>query len=361
MTQTRRNPVRVGVIGLGFMGATHLRAYQAAAAAGFPCALAAVADTVESRRLGFLGDVGGNLEGAPAGERAFDPAHVRVYERAEDLLSDRDIDLVSVCTRTDTHVAISRSALEAAKNVLVEKPVALRAEEIRQLQEVASRAGKICMPAMCMRFWPGWDWLKARIDDGALGACTSLVLQRLSSPPGWSPDFYRDGRRSGGAIADLHIHDADFVRWCFGIPDSVASAGRVGHSGAIDHVTTLYQYERGNGPAHVVAEGGWDHAPGFGFTMRYVANFERATATFDISRPESPLLLCQDGTCEAVALSAAPGYDAEIRHVVSAVDEGRSHADVTLQDAIDVTELLDAERRSVQRRRAVSLKRVDDL
>lgn len=359
MPQYRRNPVRVGVIGLGFMGATHLRAYQAAAAAGCPCALAAVADTVESRRQGFLGDVGGNLDAASTGGRAFDPAQVRVYERAEDLLSNRDIDLVSVCTRTDTHVAISRSALEAGKHVLVEKPVALRVEEIRRLQEVAGRAGKICMPAMCMRFWPGWDWLKARIDDGALGACTSLALQRLSSPPGWSPDFYRDGSRSGGAIVDLHIHDADFVRWCFGTPDSVASAGRIGDSGAIDHVTTLYQYARGNGPAHVVAEGGWDQTPGFGFTMRYVANFERATATFDISRSESPLLLCQDGTAEAVALGPIPGYDAEIRHIVSAVDEGRSQADVTLQDAIDVTELLDAERESVQRRQPVPLRRTN--
>jgi len=44
---------------------------------------------------------------------------------------------------------------------------------------------------------------------------------------------------------------------------------------------------------------------------------------------------------------------------VSAVDEGRSQADVTLQDAIDVTELLDAERESVQRRQPVPLRRTN--
>jgi predicted dehydrogenase len=209
---------------------------------------------------------------------------VRAYASAGELIADREIDLVSICTLTDSHVPLARAALEAGKHVLVEKPVALHAEPIRELNEIARRAGRICMPAMCMRFWPGWDWLKARIEDRAYGACVSATFQRLTSPPPWSLDFYADGARSGGAIVDLHVHDADFVRFCFGDPDAVSSAGRVGDSGAIDHVTTLYRYERGNGPAHVVAEGGWDHAPGFPFTMRYAAIFERATASYDIAR-----------------------------------------------------------------------------
>jgi predicted dehydrogenase len=355
MTQSRR--IRVGVIGLGFMGATHVRAYFAAATAGFPCELVAVADPKKWRRGGMLDDVGGNIATAGGGEslRAFDPSRVRAFANADELIASHEIDLVSICTRTDSHVPLARAALEAGKHVLVEKPVALRAEPIRGLNEIARRAGRICMPGMCMRFWPGWDWLKARIEDRAYGPCLSATFQRLTSPPAWALDFYADGARSGGAIADLHVHDADFVRFCFGDPDAVSGAGRVGDSGAIDHVTTLYRYERGNGPAHVVAEGGWDHAPGFPFTMRYVAIFERATASYDIARGESSLLLCRDGTCEAVKLDPITGYDGEIRHVVTAIAEGRDRTDVTLADAIAVTELLDAERKSAERRDSVPI------
>src|SRR5438132_8520101 len=89
-------PVRVGVIGLGFMGATHIAAYQSAAAAGFACRLSAVADPKLSRRAGNLSDVGGNLSsdvtGTDGSKLAFDPKQVRGYERAEDLIDDREID-----------------------------------------------------------------------------------------------------------------------------------------------------------------------------------------------------------------------------------------------------------------------------
>ena len=102
--------------------------------------------------------------------------------------------------------------------------------------------------------------------DGNFGAVRSASFQRLTSRPVWSPEFYGDYGRSGGALIDLHIHDTDFVRWCFGEPDSVDTAG------GLDHMTTLYRYP--SGPSHVVAEGGWDPTPGFEFRMRFVVVFE---------------------------------------------------------------------------------------
>ncbi len=344
----------MGVVGLGFMGATHVRAYQSAAKAGFDCALVAVADQREDRRAGKLGDSTGNYETGGASGRAFDPSRVRQYERADELIADADVDLVSICTPTDSHVALAAAALRAGKHVLVEKPVSLHAAEIRDLDEVARQSRRICMPAMCMRFWPGWDWLKGRIEDRAYGACVSARFERLGAPPTWAPEFYGDGRRSGGAIVDLHVHDADFVRYCFGKPDAVTSAGRVGDSGAVDHVTTMYRYTHGNGPAHVVAEGGW-LSPGFPFTMRYVAVFERAAASFDFGR-DRQLMLARDGTTQPVAIDlSVSGYEAEVSHMLGAISSGRSSADVTLADAAEVMDMIDAERRSIERRESVRL------
>src|SRR4051812_41544059 len=93
-------PVRVGVLGLGFMGATHVNAYQlAASSSDTPCVLTAVCDSVASRRAGHLSTAPGQLE-TGAGDRAFDPATVRAYESAADLFKDPEVDLISICTPT---------------------------------------------------------------------------------------------------------------------------------------------------------------------------------------------------------------------------------------------------------------------
>jgi predicted dehydrogenase len=310
----RARPVGVGVIGLGYIGRTHVEAYRSAARAGFACRIAAACD----RRPDRLAEAGAS----------------RSYRDAADLLADPEVDLVSICTPTDSHADLAIAALRAGKHVLVEKPLALRARDVERVAAAARRARTLCMPAHCMRFWPGWSWLRERIADGRYGRVRSAVFARLSSPPAWS-SFYRDTARSGGALADLHVHDADFVRWCFGEPDAVDCAG------SIDHVTTLYRYARG--PAHVVAEGGWDHAPGFPFEMRYVVAFERATADFDASRSR-PLRLSRGGTRLPVRLPRGTGYDGEVRHLLAAIRDGRRELAVTVDDAAAVARLLERER-----------------
>jgi predicted dehydrogenase len=338
--------IGVGVIGLGFMGATHIAALTAAQGAGYPCRLVAVCDRKPGRRRGELWDVGGNAISA-IGQRklAFDPQMVRGCESPQAILDDPQIHLVCICTPTDTHVDLATRALRAGKHVLVEKPVSLRVDQIRQLDRLAKETTKLCMPAMCMRFWPAWNWLKQRIDDRTLGECVSATFTRLASLPRWS-SFFIDGAKSGGALVDLHIHDADFVYWCFGRPEHLESVGRIGPSGAVDHVTTLYRFTGPQTSMHVSAEGGWDQHDGFAFRMRYVAIFEQATADFDLTR-HPQLVLCRDGRAEPVNLPPLTGYDVQLRHIVEAINEGRTSTLAGLSDAAAVTELLDRERASV--------------
>lgn len=339
-------PLRVGVVGLGFMGCTHVRAYQAAAKDGL-CKLVAVADKSAERLCGSAPVLGNIDTGAEGGsEQLFDPRSVRGYVDPRQLLTDPDVDVVSICTHTDTHVDLAAGALRAGgggKHVLVEKPVATNSADVAWLAKVVAESGKLCMPGMVMRFWPGWPWLRECVRDGRYGKATSAMFQRLGSSPGWT-DFYRDARRSGGAIFDLHVHDADFIRWCFGEPREVVSAG------SIAHVTTIYRYGP-EGPAQVVAEGAQDLDPGFGFRMRYVVVFERATVEFDLDR--SPAVLVSSGgkTQAAPLPTDAPSsaYEAEVRHFLWAVREGKGNADLTatVDDAVKTTRLVEAEVRSL--------------
>jgi predicted dehydrogenase len=336
-------PVGIGVIGLGFMGRTHFAAWQAAQRDGLACRLVAVADG-ERARLDGRAQATGNLA-TGASELLFDPRQLFATERASELLARPDVQAVSICTPTDTHVELALAALAAGKHVLVEKPVALRAADVARLADAARAAQTLCMPAHCMRFWPGWDWLKERVVDGSLGKVKSAVFQRLGTRPRWS-SFYGDPARSGGALVDLHIHDADFVRWLFGDPVEVAS------SGSLDHVSTLYRYTKG--PEHVVAEGAWNHDAGFQFRMRYIVIFERATADFDFGRTPQ-LLLAREGKAEPVAIGTTSAYETQIRHFLGAIVEHRRELRASVDDALGVARLLEAERESVESGRAVRL------
>lgn len=332
--------VGVGIIGLGFMGGTHYRAYEAAQNAGFQCRVIGVCDRSPERLTGRA-DVLGNID-TGHGERLFDPTKLRAAREPRELFADPRIHLVSICTPTDSHADLAVAAMRAGKHVLVEKPVALTGGDARRIAAAARETGKLCMPAMCMRFWPGWTWLRDRVRDGRFGPVRSAVFQRLGSAPTWNREFYGDNSRSGGSLFDLHIHDADFIRWCFGPPRAVVSTG------SLAHVTTLYQYGDA-GPRHVAAEGGQDHSPGFGFRMRYIVCFERATADFDLGR--SPQLqLHRDGASTPVDLPAGAGYDGQIRHILDAILGARSNADLlaTIDEAVGVTEMLEAERRSLE-------------
>lgn len=334
----------VGVLGLGFMGRTHVAAWAAAAAAGLPNRLVAVCDPDPARRAGRV-PAGGNL-GAAASGRLFDPRQVAGCERPEELLARDDVDIVSICTWTDTHVDLALAALAAGKHVLVEKPVALRERAAARLAAAARAARTLCLPAMCMRFWPGWSWLREAVADGRYGAVRSAAFRRLGSHPGWASSFYGDPARSGGALFDLHVHDADLVTWLFGPPRTVSTCG------THDHVTTQYRFSQG--PTHVTAEAGWDHDAGMPFRMAYTLVFEHATADFDAGR-DPPLRLFRDGHEQPVEVTAGTGYDFEVRHLLMAIAHG-TPLQATCDEAQLVTRLLVAEEASLQSGAPVDLR-----
>ncbi len=328
----------IGIIGFGFMGRTHLSAYQEAARSGSRCRVVAIADRsgVEFRAEGNLEiAAGATLDG------------IRVSDDSDSLLADPAVHAVSICTHTDTHVELTRGAIDAGKHVLVEKPIATRSADVRALADAINGSDRVCLPAMCMRFWPAWAWLRSIVQAGEFGPVRSATFHRLGSRPAWGDGFYADTQRSGGALTDLHIHDTDFIAHCFGIPDAVMSTG------SVDHLTTQYRYD--NGPAHVVAEGGWGHQPGFGFTMRFVVCFENATADFELGR-DPELRLHRADTTETIPLDPWNGYVGEIRHFVELATGGlrRDQALATIDDAARIASILEDEQRSLHERRPIT-------
>jgi 1,5-anhydro-D-fructose reductase (1,5-anhydro-D-mannitol-forming) len=333
--------VNIGIIGFGFMGRTHARAYINAARDGYPCALVKIAD----HALQSLDDAdtsAGNLE---TGDEALDLQSVALCASADEIINDPGIDLLSICTHTDTHVDLAIRALSAGKHVLVEKPIAIDPADVQRLADVARTSGHVCMPAMCMRYWPAWVKLHEMISSEQLGRVRSAEFHRLGSRPDWAADFYADETRSGGALYDLHIHDTDFIVHCFGLPNSVTTSG----DGL--HLSTIYHY--GNGPVHVLAQGAWDHQPSVGFRMRCTIVCEHATIDFDIAR-EDQLVVHRGSDSEAIDVGSLSGYDVEVRAILDRIT-GRTQRNTTMDDAAEVARVLQCERESMQQRRTVSV------
>ncbi len=340
-------PIGIGVIGMGFMGQTHARAYLAAAADRSPCLLWAVCDRDADRRSGVPTGTG-NISATKAGDRLFNPSEVRGYADPAELLADASIHLVSICTHTDTHVDLAIQALDAGKHVLVEKPVGVTVPEIRRLAARAAASDRLCVPAMCIRHWPGWADLYGMIADTRYGRVVHARFERLGAPPAWAGDFYADSTRSGGAIFDLHVHDADFALSLFGTPASVSSIGDA------HHIATQMRYP--GGPA-VTTEGGWLNDRSFPFRMAYTVEFERAVVAFDSSR-DPAMTIHADGAATPVSLPTLTGYDMQARAVVAAIAAGTGQAGLpTVADALAVTRLIEAERDSAATGRAVAIDR----
>lgn len=336
MNSSSPAPIGIGVIGMGFMGRTHVRAYQRAIAQGQAAKLLALCDR-SSERFDAKGRVLNPLPGEDSAA-LFDPTQLEFTSDSDALFAREDVQLVSICTHTESHVDLAIQALEAGKNVLLEKPVALQAKEVQRLMHCADQSPGFCMPAMCMRFWPGWSWLKPAIDSGRYGRVLSACFRRLCAKPDWAPDFYGDLSRTGGALFDLHIHDADLVHWLFGAPQAVHS------SGDLHFVTSTYRYQ--DGPPHVSAQGGWNHSPGFPFQMHFSIIFERATAEFS-SNADPQLVLFEGGQQKTLELPQEyeNGYEGEILHALE-VCRGATPK-LCLQDALEVVQLLESERESL--------------
>lgn len=344
MSTPHSKPVNVAVVGLGFMGVTHIKSYQQLPGAR----IVAVCDAVRLPVDGILSGVSGNTHGADAINLGKD---VRTYQKLEDLLADPAVELVDLCVPTPLHAPQALAALQSGKHVLCEKPLARTSAIARDIVSGAKAAKGFFMPAMCMRFWPGWAWLKQLKEQGVYGKILAARFRRVSAPPGWSRDSYFKGGDSGGALLDLHIHDTDFVQFLFGRPTAVYSTGQSRFSGAIDHVVTQYHVPGG---ATVYAEGSWLLTSGF--NMSYTVIFEQATVDFDSARGADALHLLEEGKPVQVMKSeGVDGYVEELRHLIHSIQSGQAPSIVTAADGLSAVEICEAEEKSIQTGRVVEL------
>ncbi len=141
------------------------------------------------------------------------------YTDFDEMLKNEQIDILDICLPTYLHADFAVKAMERGINVICEKPISLKEEDIDRVYNTAKKNNVKFMVAQVLRFWPEYELLKEIYDTKKYGKLLSGTMIRLGSYPKWSWDgWMMDEKRSGLVPFDLHIHDLDFMVYAFGKP-----------------------------------------------------------------------------------------------------------------------------------------------
>ena len=339
--------VRIGLVGVGFMGWIHYLAYQHLKGAK----LAAVSSRDRAKLAGDWRSIRGNF--GPPGEQV-DLSGVKTYERLDDLLADPDVDLIDVCNPTHLHPDTAVAALKAGKHVLVEKAIALKPEQADAMVAAAKSSGKVLMVAHVLPYLPEFKYAADVIRDGRYGKLLAGHFKRVISRPDWSADI-GDAAKTGGPAVDLHVHDTHFIGLVCGVPKGVFSIGVV-ENGVVQHLTTSYDYGPG-GPA-VTCTSGALAMSGRPFVHGYELYLEKASLVYESGT--CPLTRIKPGLTETAPVPAQPGGDvaafvAELQAAVDGVAAGKMPDLLSGQLARDALVMCHKECESVVSRRPVAM------
>jgi predicted dehydrogenase len=195
------NKAKIGLIGAGYIGMVHLEML---------------------RRIPGLDVIAVADANAALARRAADKLEIsRVYSRAEDLLEDREIDVVHNCTPNRYHFEISQKAILAGKDVVSEKPLALDSRESAELVSLAEKHKTLTAIDFCYRYYPVVQEAAARLRRGDLGEVRAFVGHFLQDWLFYETDYsWRlDPEMAGRAnvVADLGSHWCDLVQFITGL------------------------------------------------------------------------------------------------------------------------------------------------
>lgn len=192
----KRSPVGIGIIGTGFARTTQIP--------GFRDCMGAKVVAIASR----------NRERAEAIAKEFGIEHVAADWR--ELVAHRDVDLVSVVTPPATHMEITLAALDHRKAVLCEKPMALNANEARQMVEQAKAAGVLAVIDHELRFLNSRRVMRGMLHTGAIGTvrhCNYVFRSDYRGIADRAWDWWSDEKMGGGALGAIGSHVVDSFRW----------------------------------------------------------------------------------------------------------------------------------------------------
>ena len=289
--------LKVGLVGVGGISGAHIPAWEEMADAE----LVALCD-IRSERMEKFEDK-------------------RRYTDFDEMLANEELDILDICLPTYLHADFAVKAMEKGINVITEKPISLKEEDIDRVYKTAEKNNVKFMVAQVLRFWPEYELLKEIYDTKKYGKLLSGTMTRLGCYPKWSWDgWMMDEKRSGLVPFDLHIHDLDFMVYAFGMP-KVAHQYRSKLPDQ-DFISISYDF----GDFQINSEASW-YATSYPFTAEFRFQFEDAVVANENGkmlihlRDDQKIDLSEDAEGETgdINLPKSDAYANEIRYFADCV------------------------------------------
>lgn len=323
--------MKVAIVGCGGMGNVHASAY-----ASMPeIEIAGVCDIILPRAEELAARVG-----APA------------FPTFEAMMAAVQPEAVSLTLPSYLHREYIEKAAALGVHVISEKPISLTLEDAEAAVKCCDMHGVRLFVGHVVRFFPEYASLKNSIDTGRIGKPAVAHLRRVGGFP--QQPWFKDEALSGGVIADLVIHDIDFVLWALGEAKSVYCMRRI--ADGMDYALVTIIFASG---AVANLEGYW----GYPSSFRTAAEFSgtggvvRLDSTATQSLQMRKLQSSASGSVYAEvpqSPSMRDPYTLELEHFIACIREGREPI-VTAADACQALRIANAARESALTGQAILL------
>jgi UDP-N-acetylglucosamine 3-dehydrogenase len=309
----------VAVVGTGQWGKNHARVYKELASTE----LVAVCDVNSERAKAMAAQYG-----------------VKAYSDSTQMLKDKSIEAVNICTWSTVLAKEALKALHAGRHVLVEKPMATNPQQAQRLVQTAQENGLHLTVGFLMRFIPGLQYIRQSVEDKKIGDFVCATTKRVSQWPERIGDV--------GVLKDTAIHDIDVMRFISGDdPITVyAKMGSMKHRKFEDFAQIMLTYKDGKS---AFIESNW--------LTPYKTRMLTVTGSEAIMRLD---YITQDLWIEQQTETVQPRYPfqeplkQELQHFVDCIVDKKKPV-VTGEDGVRALEVAQAAMLSSAKNRAIQL------
>lgn len=329
----------IAIVGLGFMGKTHLEAYHHIENAQVTAICTKA--TVEARE-------------------SLHSYYGPIVTEFEKLLEDKTIDIIDICLPTYLHEEYIIKAANAGKHIICEKPLTLTEESANRIVEAVSRNKVNLFVAQVLRFWPEYQAIKVYRDTGKLANIEMVHAQRLGQTPKWS-NWFQNPEKSGGALFDLHIHDIDFLHYLLGEVETVYSVGTKNQYGAWDHIMTTLTFKS---KSKAFVEASLRMPLGYPFTMSFRAVAGDTALDFNLVAGENidslkesshQFFYYSNQTKSLIEMEEGDAFQNELSYFIHCLENNQQNTVIPLEDVLYTLKLLKAIETSLEWGREVQV------
>lgn len=267
----------------------------------------------------------------------------KFYGSYEDLVNDKEVDIIYIATPHVFHYEHSLLCLKHKKAVLCEKPFAMNKEQVNEMIQIAKKENIFLMEALWTYFLPHYQYVLELVRSEKFGKINGLEANFGFEAPYLPEKRLFNKELGGGSLLDIGIYPVFAALTLLGKPDTISAKAKFSETGVDESCSIVFNYQNGV-RAHLLST--------INKTTPTTAtiNFEKAKLTLNrrFHEPTSVTILHNDQE-ETISFDVnTNGYNFEAEHVQQMLAQGRTESTVmSFEKSLELIGLLDEIREKI--------------